>query len=159
MHKSSLTDKLKALVAHTHLEVLNNTWEQSDEWDHQTLKLPLNTEVLHRDIIMWAENQPCWYARTILPQSVYHIEKALFDSLKTKALGELIHHHPDIKRTEIIPYPIHTHMPEFNYLKKALKQNTPNKTLWGRISTFTIRAQFDFYLLEIFLPGLLRYCL
>ena len=157
-HKTSITDKLKALSGDTKLLVLNNTWEQSDEWDHKNLLLPLNTEVLHRDILMWAEHQPCWYARTILPQSVYHTEKALFDSLKTKALGELIHNHPHISRTNITPYAIHTNMPEFNYLKNALKQNTPTHTLWGRLSTFTIHTQFDFYLLEVFLPGILRYC-
>jgi chorismate lyase len=157
-HKGSITDKLKALATNTHLLVLNNIWEQTDEWDHKNLCLSPNIEVLHRDILMWAEQQPCWYARTILPKSVYHTEKALFDGLKTKALGDRSHNHPHISRTHIIPYTIHTNMSEFNFLKKALKHNTPTNTLWGRISTFTIHTQFDFYLLEIFLPGILRYC-
>ncbi|MCH9757184.1 MAG: chorismate lyase [Gammaproteobacteria bacterium] len=157
-HKASITDKLKALADNTHLEVLNQNWEKTDNWDHKTLHLPLNSDVLHRDILMWADNQPCWYARTILPKTVYNTEKTLFERLNTEALGDLIHNHPHIKRTHINPYEMRTHMPEYRYLKHALKQNSPTNRLWGRVSTFTIHHQFDFYLLEILLPGLLRYC-
>ncbi|MCH9689758.1 MAG: chorismate lyase [Gammaproteobacteria bacterium] len=156
--KGSITDKLKQLAGHTKLQVLSHSWETSDAWDSKILKLPENTEVLHRDILMWADNQTCWYARTILPQYVYQAESLLFEQLKSKPLGELIHHHPEIHRTHINSYEIHAHMPEYQYLKHALKQNTPTHSLWGRVSTFTIRNQYDFYLLEILLPGLLRYC-
>lgn len=156
--KGSITDKLKQLAGNTKLQVLSHSWEASDNWDFKALKLPENTEVLHREILMWADNQTCWYARTILPQPVYQTESILFEQLKNKPLGELIHHHPEIHRTHINPYEIHAHMPEYQYLKNALKKNTPAQSLWGRVSTFTIRNQFNFYLLEILLPGLLRYC-
>jgi chorismate lyase len=156
--EGSITDKLKALTNQTHLEVLTHHFEQTDTWDINTLNLPKNTTTLHREILMWADTTRCWYARTILPEFVYHTETALFNHLQTTALGELIHHHPEIKRTKINPYAIHAHMPEYHYLKRALKQNIATETLWGRVSTFTIRNQFDFYLLEILLPGLLKYC-
>ncbi len=155
--KGSITDQLKALTHHTRLEVLNHTWEAPDSWDLNTLKLPKDSKTLHREIIMWADKAPCWYARTILPHAVYDAEAALFDQLKTTPLGELIHHHKEIHRTQITPYEMHPEMPEYHYLKKALKQNTPKSPLWGRLSTFTIRKQFDFYLLEILLPDLLNY--
>ncbi|MDX2346966.1 MAG: chorismate lyase [Legionella sp.] len=157
-HQTSITDKLKALTPHTHLEVLRHVWEPTNTWDTKALKLAPHTKTLHRDILMWADKQACWYARTILPELVYQTESALFERLKTTPLGELIHTHPKIERTHIRPYEIHSHMPEYAYLKTNLKKNTPNNPLWGRVSTFTIRNQFDFYLLEIFLPGLLKYC-
>lgn len=157
-HKGSITDKLKTRVATCRLDVLNHTWEQTHAWDTQLLSLTKNTTVLHRDILMWAEGEPCWYARTILSQAVFDTEASLFKRLETTPLGELIHTHPEIQRTQIKPYLITPKMPEYVYLKQALKHSTPKAPLWGRVSTFTIRNQFDFYLLEIFLPGLLRYC-
>ncbi len=158
-HQGSITNKLKLLTHDVRIEVLENTWETADNWDQKNLSLTSSSEVLHRNIVMWAEDTPCWYARTILPETAYQSEQALFDRLKHQALGELIHNHPDIKRTKIHPYTITPDMPEFEFLKAALQQNTPETNLWGRISTFTIRNQFDFYLLEIFLPGVLKYCL
>ncbi len=156
--QSSITDKLKVLAKKTRLEVLTHTWEVTDDWDQTTLSLPANTDVLHREIVMWGDNTPCWYARTILPHAAYHAEKALFDCLKHQALGELIHPHPDINRDDIKLYAMHPHMQEYNYLTRHLKDTAPKHCLWGRVSTFTIRKQFDFYLLEIMLPGILRYC-
>jgi chorismate--pyruvate lyase len=159
-HQGSITDKLKALTHHTQLIVLTHAFELSDTWDMQTLNLSANTSVLHREILMQADkHHTCWYARTILPKIVYDAEKNLFERLKTMPLGVLIHTHPDIQRVHIHAYEIHQKMQEYSYLTQALKQKTPtNNRLWGRVSTFRIRNQFDFYLLEIFLPGLLNYC-
>ncbi|MDF1677558.1 MAG: chorismate lyase [Legionellaceae bacterium] len=156
--QGSITDKLKAVAKETRLEVLTHLWEMTDDWDQTALSLPENTEVLHREIMMWDDNAPCWYARTILPYRAYHAEKKLFDCLKHQALGELIHPHPDITRHDIKLYAMHSHMQEYNYLMQHLKEATPAYCLWGRVSTFTIHKQFDFYLLEIMLPGILRYC-
>lgn len=157
-HQGSITDKLKQHVNPCTLEVLNHTWEKTHAWDAETLKLPFNQAVLHRDILMWAAAAPCWYARTILPQAVFDAEASLFKRLETTPLGELIHTHPDIERTHITPSLMTPDMPEYTYLSEALKDNTPVTPLWGRVSQFTIRRQLHFYLLEIFLPGLLRYC-
>lgn len=155
-HQGSITDKLKALAGEARLELLQHTWESTDTWDQKTLNLAPNRVVLHREILMWAHHHPCWFARTVLPKSTYQTEKSLFSRLETTPLGELIHHHSDIKRTHIKPYPILAHSMEQNYLFDALKNSI--KPLWGRCSTFTLYKQHEFYLLEIFLPGLLRYC-
>lgn len=157
--QGSITDKLKALSGHTQLEVLTHIWDKPDVWDCEALQLSPDIKVLHREILMSSHQQYCWYARTILPLSVYQTEATLFQRLKHEALGELIHNHPHINRTHIKPYEIAPHTPEHHYLKQALKDKTPTQTLWGRLSTFTIHGQFDFYLLEILLPGILRYCL
>ncbi|MDF1683148.1 MAG: chorismate lyase [Legionellaceae bacterium] len=158
-HQGSITDKLKALSGEARLQLLKHTWELTDTWDQNTLNLEPNHSVLHREILMWAHNEPCWFARTVLPKTTYQAEEALFSRLETTPLGELIHHHSDIKRTSIKPYPILPNSMEHAYLTHALDPIiTP---LWGRCSTFTLRTQHDFYLLEIFLPKLLkliRYC-
>jgi len=155
-HKGSITDKLIAYAGEAKLQVLKHTWELTDAWDQNTLALAPNASVLHREILMWANNQPCWFARTIIPKPTYLAEEALFSRLETTPLGELIHHHPNIKRTNITPYPIQPKSMEYGYLEHALEN--PVTPLWGRLSTFTLHKQHEFYLLEIFLPGLLRYC-
>ena len=155
-HQGSITDKLKALAGEARLQLLKHTWELTDIWDQQTLNLAPNIYVLHREILMWAHNEPCWFARTVLPESSYQAEEALFSRLETTPLGELIHHHPNIKRTSIKPYPIVPNSMEHAYLSHTLDH--PTTQLWGRCSTFTLHKQHEFYLLEIFLPALSRYC-
>ena len=165
-HPGSITDKLKAYAGEARLQLLKHAWELTDTWDQQTLSLIPNLSVLHREILMWANHEPCWFARTILPKPTYQAEEALFSRLKTTPLGELIHHHPNIQRTNITPYPIQAESMEHTYLKHALTLLDPADKprdvgfdiLWGRCSTFTLHTQHKFYLLEIFLPGLFRYC-
>jgi len=155
-HQGSITDKLKALAGEARLQLLKHTWELTDPWDQITLHLEPKLSVLHREIIMWAHHEPCWFARTVLPKTTYQAEEALFCRLETTPLGELIHHHPHIQRTSINAYPILPNTMEHTYLIHALKPL--DKTLWGRCSTFTLNNTHEFYLLEIFLPKLLRYC-
>lgn len=155
-HQGSITDKLKAQAGDAHLQLLKHSWELTDSWDQETLNLASNLPVLHREILMWAHNEPCWFARTIMPKSTYQAEETLFSRLKTTPLGELIHYHPNIRRTRIKPYPIVPNSMEHRYLAHALEY--PVEQFWGRCSTFTLHKQYEFYLLEIFLPSLLRYC-
>ncbi len=154
-HKGSITDKLKQHTKNINLKRLSHCFEAPDTWDIHHLKLSPNEKtVLHREILMTANALPCWYARTILPESSYTAEKTLFEQLTHTPLGELIHPHPDIHRTQITPYLIEANTTEYDYLSVHIKITEP---LWGRLSTFTIRHQFEFYLLEIFLPHLLRF--
>lgn len=155
--KGSITEKLIQFAGEAVLDVISHRFEEADQWDHQTLEISLNTMVLHRQILMRASNTVCWYARTIIPQSVYHIEESLFERLKHESLGNLIHPHPDIERVEIRPYTIRPSMTEYAYLNAALKNNTMNEILWGRISVFTLHNIHRFFLLEIFLPPILKY--
>lgn len=153
-HRGSITDKLKALAGEARLQLLKHTWELTDTWDQRTLHLAPKLPVLHREILMWSHNEPCWFARTVLPQTTYYAEERLFSRLETTPLGELVHHHPNIKRTSIRSYPVLPNSMEHAYLTHALDRvHTP---LWGRCSTFTLHNQHEFYLLEIFLPKLLQ---
>lgn len=153
-HQGSITDKLRALAGEAKLQLLKHAWECTDTWDQDTLHLKPKLCVLHREIVMWAHHEPCWFARTVLPKKTYIREEALFNRLKSTPLGELIHHHPAIQRTCIHPYPILANSMEQAYLTNALEHVM--MPLWGRCSTFTLHHQYEFYLLEIFLPPLLR---
>jgi chorismate--pyruvate lyase len=153
-HQHSLTDKLKSVACDVRLEVCRHEWGDPDLWDQQTLQL--SERALHREILMWAGGDTCWYARTIIPSSTYLTEELLFDRLKTQALGELIWNHPHIKRTAITPYAINKNALEYGFLTPRMHQDT--HPLWARLSTLSVHEHHSFYLLEIFLPGLAAYC-
>ena len=153
--QDSLTDKLKTIACDVRLEVRHHIWGVSNSWDQDVLGIRANERVLHREILMWASTDICWYARTLLPLSTYLAEEALFARLETQALGELIWHNPNIKRLSIQPFQINQHAAEYHFLTQSMHQNeTP---LWARLSTLAVRERFPFYLLEIFLPGLIKY--
>ena len=157
IHHDSLTDRLKAVAPNVRLDILRHEWSAPDAWDKRALCLNSNEHALHREILMWASTDICWYARTILPLPTYQAEAMLFSRLKTHALGDLIWDNPNIKRVHMKHYAIHEGSLEYPFLTDAMHQGkTP---LWARLSTLSVREIFPFYLLEIFLPGLQKYCL
>ncbi len=152
-----LTKKLHATSGNTALQVLQEQWlEVATPWDQQVLQLAPE-RVLHRDILMLAEARPCWFARTILPAATYQSEDGLFSRLRDEPLGNLIFQGSAIQRLELRHYPIVMTDPEYAWIPEGQhQQRTP---LWVRLATFQVlSSQALFYLLEILLPELERYC-
>ena len=156
-HQDSITDKLKTIARDVRLDVLRHEWGIPDTWDTEVLKISTPEHVLHREILMWASTDICWYARTILPFQTYYAEKSRFSRLKTQALGELIWHDPNIKRVKMEHYPIHPDNIEYQFLTHTMHRN--ERPLWARLSTISIHDTLPLYLLEIFLPDLQKYCI
>lgn len=155
-HVQSLTAKLKHIAKDASLEVLSQHVEPSDEWDHTVLGLA-NQLVIHREIVMSAWEVPCWYARTILPMDTFNAHQLLFDRLKTETLGDLIFSGTDIKRMSITHFRVDDHSITNQFLTPELRQH--EEQFWARLSEFSVRDKESFFLLEILLPGLMRYAL
>ncbi len=165
-HQNSLTERLQEKAGKTRLEVLGQCWELPDWWDKQVLQI-IDETVLHREILMWASKKPCWYARTIIPKTTYDASKTIFDRLKNESLGALIFNDDRIKRVSLSHYPIDEQTIEYHWLTDIMHSKT--KPLWVRISTFIVTAAlptppstpedntYPFCLLEIMLPGIMRY--
>lgn len=153
-YEASLTDRLQAKAGNTRLDVLGQHWESPDLWDKQVLHIK-DKAVLHREIVMWASDEPCWYARTIIPQTTHDAGKAIFDRLKNESLGALIFNEDRIKRASLIHYPIDAQSIEYHWLNETMHRKA--KIVWVRMSTFTIDNVFPFCLIEIMLPGIMRY--
>ena len=153
-YQDSLTSRLQAKAGNTHLEVLGQRWESPDWWDRQVLDIKDKT-VLHREIVMWASKESCWYGRTIIPQITHAAGKDIFDRLKNESLGALIFNENRIKRASLIHYPINAQSIEYHWLTENMHSQA--KTLWVRMSTFTIDNAFPFCLIEVMLPGIMRY--
>ena len=154
IHRESLTQKLIDVAGDAQMEVVNQQWEAPNQWDQQVLQCK-TASVMHREIIMRSANHACWYARTILPDTTYQTNIALFDRLKKERLGNLIFNGTEIQRASLIHFMISPTSQEYTWLTPSLHQNASE--LWVRLSEFIVNKQHSFFLIEILLPGLMRY--
>jgi chorismate--pyruvate lyase len=152
---SYMMEQLFAKSQNTELQVLQQIWEPANSWDQQKLSLKVE-QVLHRDIIVKAWGAPCWFARTILPRATFDAHFSLFDRLQQEPLGNLIFHTSEVRRLNLQYYAIAPHAVEYAWLPTDIL--TQQQTLWARLSTFQVANVELFYLIEILLPDLERYC-
>lgn len=152
--RHSLTQKLKQRAGEAELRVLNQFWRKPNRWEHGLLQ-PGIQQVLHRDIVMRAHGVFCWYARTILPDVTYQRDSVLFERLNQEDLGQLIYHHEAIERMSLKHYPIDQTSVEYQWLDESMHDQAA--LLWVRLSVFVLYKTHYFYLVEILLPGLMRY--
>lgn len=153
-HTKSLTKRLEEKAGNVCLDVLGQCWSAPDWWDKQVLHI--NDEaVLHRQILMRASKAPCWYARTIIPKATYNVEKTMFERLNKESLGTLIFKEARIKRESLLHYPISAKSIEYHWLTESMHCNA--ETLWLRLSIFVVDNMSPFCLVEIMLPGIMRY--
>ena len=153
-HPHSLTERLIMKAGHAHLNVLRQSWQATDWWDKQMFQVQDST-VWHREIVMTASDEPCWYARTIIPRTTYEANEKTFDRLQKESLGKIIFNDSRIERLFLFHYPIDAKSIEYYWLNDMLHQHS--KIVWVRLSAFSIDKNTPFYLVEIMLPGLMRY--
>lgn len=154
-HVQSLTQKLRQVANEANLEIVRQEWEKTNEWDEAVLTL-IPQNVFHRDIAMYAHHQPCWFARTILPKATYDANMALFARLEQETLGDLIFKGKEIQRVSIDQFMIDDASTPYEWLTTDLR--CEETKFWARLSEFSVNHQGSFFLLEILLPPLLRYC-
>lgn len=137
-----LTDRLAEVAGEASLQVLHQGFVG---------------QLWQREIVIMTQGEVCWYGRTMVPKSTYAHGQDFFDELKTKSLGELIYDSPIVERTSLMHYPIGHASQEFQWLPESLRP-TSQQALWLRSSCFMLRSRDPFYLKEIFLPVMQRYC-
>ncbi len=138
-HTKSLTEKLEALTDAVELQVLYHQFDPA-------------SQILHREILMKAQNIPCWYAKTLIPEQTLHADVALFEGLKTTPLGVLIYPRVDVVRIKLHAQKITPESSEWSWLNPLWIHGA--SMLWMRTSEFRLQEQYPFYLFEILLPGL-----
>ena len=153
-YQDSLTELLKIKAGDTRLDVFGQRWGLADWWDQHVLQLT-NESVLHREILMWANEEPCWYARTIIPKTTYLADEVFFNRLQKESLGALIFNERKIKRIQKTSYPVNSQSIEYHWVTACIPCSS--KTLWTRLSVFTLNDDYPFYLIEVLLPALERY--
>lgn len=152
-YEKSLTNKLQIEAGEARLQLLKQEWLRPNWWDKYTLNLSTQA-VMHREILMSAGQQPCWYARTVIPDFSYQNNPFFFDKLQHQSLGELIFLEPEVKRITLQNYAINKQSLEYYWLPDSIKEK--KELYWLRFSSFTFKENSPFYLVEILLPELLR---
>lgn len=147
----SLTERLQALRRNVRIELLTSEWKISNWWDKAVLGLA-REQCFVREILMMSDEQPQWYARTVIPPATYTLKQQKLDSLNTQSLGSLLHTEKGFTRTQLLYYPIHNEQIEYHWVKQHLPKI--DEVLWVRRSIYEIESQ-PLYLMEIFLPDLL----
>lgn len=148
-----LTSRLYAVSKSADLQVLSNNFIMPTWWDKYILKTD-SPEVFVREITISAYTVPCWFARTIIPSTIYKKHEQLFLKLNEVSLGELIFGNYGIRRQQLNYYCINKLNIEYHWLPKNVY--TGSDDLWMRLSEFAV-GEDVFYLAEIFLPGLEKY--
>lgn len=138
--ETSLTERLQMMSGEAKLEVLQHF-----------------SDTTPREILMWSNGDPCWYARTYIPEDTFAANPTFFLRLQNEPLSALIYHNQMIKRIDLHCRAIGLNDTEFTWLKPEWILPETN-ILWMRSSEFCCESKHHFYLYEIFLPSLLRYC-
>lgn len=147
------TDFLKELSGDATLKLIQQDFYQTNSWERLLLNIA-DPQTFRREIIMYSHEKPCWYARTIIPESCFHHDTAFFEQLYTKTLTTLVYNQPKVRRQVFLSYGINEKCQEYHWVKKL---NLPlTSPLWVRLSTFIFQEKAPFYLLEILLPDLMR---
>jgi chorismate lyase len=155
IHRDAMTLKLKQAAGDARLTILTQGWIISGWWDQYVLGLDRQV-ILQREILMSAWQHNCWYARTIIPELTYQANTAIFNRLGRESLGDIIFSDKRIKRYSMINYAVDTHSIEYHWLKSIVPEESGS--LWARLAIFTIDEDYPFFLIEILLPDLCRYC-
>lgn len=154
-HSESLTEKLvKRTSMPVQLQVLSQQWGAVDSWEKTTLAIQ-EDRILRREILMLAGGKPCWYARTLIPHTVYEVAPEKFSRLAHESLGQIIFSDAAIHRVLLGYYPIIATSHESWWLRGVASESTDRH--WVRFSEISVFSQYQFYLIEILLPELARY--
>lgn len=155
-YQGFLTDKLRQSAGEANLCVLSETWRRFTAWEKATIAIP-DELLFAREILMSAKFIPCWYARTLIPKSTYDAFSRLFARLNSEPLGHLIFNNPDVVRAS---FNVSSISPEHELYQVLKPQWLLDGAAFGlRVSIFVLKERYPFTLIEIYLPGLMRFIL
>ena len=151
--QQAITDKLSRIAQHVRVEVLSHQWQPTNDWEHRLLRVT-DSQLIRRDVVIKADGQPCWFARTMIPEQTYQQDPVFFDRLERTSLRTLVYHEPRVLRSLMHSYSFSQAVLEYHWLPQSFSEVADH--LWGRLSMFHFDRQGYFYLFEVFLPRFIR---
>jgi chorismate lyase len=152
-HADSLTNKLKNKTGNANIYVLNQGLIKTNWWEKFTLGIT-DAEVYRREILMSSNQNQCWYARTMIPKQSFAENRVLFDRLQHEPITNLIFKNKSIQRQSFYSYALTPQCIEYYWVAPYLPDEAD--ILWARLAEYTVDGHYSFYLIEVFLPGLMR---
>lgn len=139
------TVRIEVIASHVGMPTFNEA---------RLLQLAPRRAALIREIIMWCDEQPWLYGRTIAPLATVDSELPRLYRLGTVAIGKLLFRHRNMQRS---PFAYAKLLPgQALYQETERWQQSSAKWLLARHSEFKL-SEKKLLLTEIFLPDMINY--
>jgi chorismate--pyruvate lyase len=139
----SLTEKLQSQCHHFSLQLLGQDQRDPTQAEKQRLAASANQNWQVREVILYGDQQPWVFARSVISQSLYELDMA---EIGAQPLGQIIFNDARFVRQPFELCHLSAEHPLLSNL--GIKYQRP---LWGRRSLFTFQ-QSKLLIAEIFLP-------
>ncbi len=149
LNRGSLTSRLQHLShGHFRVEILNQGWAKPRLSEARALEVDPHRTALIREVILYGNDEPWIYARSVLPQCTLTGRLRGLRQLDNRPLGALLFNDPAMRRSPI-------EIACFNADNPLIPKSVPNHTqpLWSRRSCFFLDAK-PLLVSEAFLPAL-----
>ncbi len=149
----SLTARLKKHCGEFRVEVIGQNIEPCAHYE-ATGGVKTGQEVLIREVLLFCDDVPHVFARSILPLSSLTGNEKKLASLGNQSLGQVIFNHPNLQRNQI-------ELATFDQASSAAKlaqhyNQECREDLWGRRSVFMLDNK-PLIVAEVFLPEAIAY--
>ena len=150
---TSLTARLKTHCHQFRVELLGQQVEYCQA--HEAVAdIPVGEKVLVREVLLYCDDKPHVFARSLLPLSSLTGEEQALTNLGSQSLGQVLFNNPSLERKmiEVAAFDLNSSV---GGLAKNLQLSFTH-TLWGRRSIFMLENK-PLMVSEVFLPGTFAY--
>ncbi len=150
---TSLTARLKQHCQDFRVELIGQHIEPCHSNEAKG-NISAGEQVLVREVLLYCDNTPQVFARSLLPLTSLTGEQQQLAHLGTQPLGQVLFNHPNLARQS---FEVAEFLPHSSVGKLAKQLNLPmTHNLWGRRSVF-ILAEKPIMVAEVFLPNAFAY--
>ncbi|MGL1957684.1 MAG: chorismate lyase [Colwellia sp.] len=153
LDKSSLTARLKQHCQKFRVELLGQQLHRCHP-DEACGAILAGEEVLVREVLLYCDEQPQVFARSLLPLSSLTGDEQQLAHLGTQSLGQVLFNNPSLER-QSIEISAFNNKSSVAKLAKHLQMNA-DQYLWGRRSIFMLEKK-PLMVAEVFLPNAFAY--
>lgn len=144
----SLTERLQAGGGTFRVEVLRQRWQRPQPSEARVLGLGLRRLVLVREVLLWVDDAPRVYGRSVLPATSLGGPLRYLRRLSNRSLGAQLFRHPELRRE-----PFEVARVTMQQLPAAVARHCgDDEWLWGRRSRFRLGRR-QLLVSEVFLPA------
>jgi chorismate--pyruvate lyase len=150
---NSLTARLKTHCHQFRVELLGQQVECCQA--HEAVAdIPVGEKVLVREVLLYCDDKPQVFARSLLPLSSLTGDEQALTNLGSQSLGQVLFNNPSLERKviEVAAFDLNSSVGK---LAQDLQLNFTH-TLWGRRSIFMLENK-PLMVAEVFLPGAFSY--
>ncbi|RUO56524.1 chorismate--pyruvate lyase family protein [Pseudidiomarina homiensis] len=133
---SSLTAKLKTCCQRFQVQLLGQ--REAPLLPDEQPWLGQQSSCIVREVILWCDDQPWVFARSVFPFSALAQQQLRLEDLGDKPLGEHLFKQPDLTRSAV---EVSSFGPTTKVGQLHQQLGYPATTLWGRRSRFTAAGQ------------------